>query len=124
MKFRINVVAIFLAVLTVIGCGSHEAQVSGRVTCQGKAVVGSILFSPKGEGQSNTGPSVPVPLNEDGRFEVRLKTIGMHILTVTPRDVKFPVPAGEFDYPCDRSPVEREVRAGQNDITLELAVRK
>ena len=31
---------------------------------------------------------------------------------------------GQPDYPCDRSPLERDVKAGDNDITIELGRRK
>jgi hypothetical protein len=114
---------ILVGSLALIGCGEHSAQVTGRVTCEGKPVTGSILFSPKGEGESNTGPAVNAPIGEDGSYELRLKTTGKHTVVVTPRDIKFPVPPGELDYPCDRTPFEREVQAGPNDITIELTAR-
>ena len=124
MKFALNAGAILAGLLTGIGCGSQSAQVTGRVTCQGNPVKGSILFSPKGESESNTGPAVNGPLNEDGTFQLRLTTVGAHMVVITPSDVKFPVPPGKFDYPCDRSAVEREVVAGANDITIEMGERK
>jgi hypothetical protein len=112
-----------LILLALVGCGEQKAQVTGRVTCQGKPVVGSILFSPKGENERNTGPAVNTALGEDGSYELQLKTTGKHTVVVTPRDIKFPVPPGELDYPCDRSPLEREIQAGPNDITIELTAR-
>ena len=120
MKVHMKMAAVRAGLLGVVGCGDNAAQVTGQVKCQGKPVVGSILFSPQGENESNTGSAVSAPLGEDGSFQLQLKTIGKHTVVVTPRDVKFPVPAGEFDYPCDRSPVEREVQAGKNNITIEL----
>ena len=60
----------------------------------------------------------------DGSFEIRLTTIGKHTIVVTPVDVKFPVPPGQVDYPCDRSPSERDVQAGMNKMTIELADHK
>jgi hypothetical protein len=95
--------------------------VAGRVTCRGNPVVGGITFSPKGEGAGNTGPAVSAALKEDGRYELRLTTIGQHTVVVTPRDVK--TKPGEPDYPCERTPKELEVKAGNNEIVIELAER-
>jgi len=119
----LNAMAILAGVLGLIGCGNPAATVSGRVTCRGQPVVGGILFSPKGEDEKNRGRAVSAPLKEDGSYEIRLRTLGKHTVVVTPRDVKSPVPPGEWEYPCDRSPVEREVKAGQNNITIELTPR-
>jgi hypothetical protein len=124
MKVHKQVALIIAVVLAPVGCGDHAAQVRGRVTCQEKPVVGSILFSPKGDDPSNTGPAVSAALSEEGTYELKLKSIGKHTVVITPRDVKFPVPPGQFDYPCDRSPLEREVQAGANEISIDMAVRR
>jgi hypothetical protein len=113
-----------IASVAVMGCSHHAAQVTGRVTCEEKPVVGSILFSPAGEGDDNTGPAVSAPLDKDGVFKLQLKTTGKHTVLITPRDVKFPVPAGQFDYPCDRLPIEKEVQPGDNAFTIEMSTRK
>jgi hypothetical protein len=123
-RVSLSAIAILAGLLGLMGCGGPAATVSGRVTCRGIPVVGGIVFSPKGEDERNKGPAVPAQLKEDGSYEVRLTTIGKHTVVVTPRDVKFPVPPGEFDYPCDRTPLERDVKAGDNDITIELAPRR
>ena len=115
--------ALALGMVATAGCRGPAATVTGRVTCQGKPVCGVILFSPKGEGAGNTGPSVNAPLGEDGRFEVRLTSLGKHTVVITPRDVAFRPKAGEVDYPCDRLPLERDIQAGDNDLTIELAER-
>jgi len=115
--------ALVLGMLATAGCGGPPATVTGRVTCQDKPVSGVILFSPKGEDAGNTGPSVNAPLREDGSFELRLTTLGKHIVVITPRDITLRPKPGEFDYPCDRSPLERDIKAGDNDITIELAKR-
>ncbi len=120
MKYYLKIVAIPSVCLAIIGCGNQGAKVSGQVTCQGNPVTGSILFSPLGEDEGNTGPAVTAPLSEDGSYQLRLKTVGKHTVVVTPRDVKFPVRPGEFDYPCERAPVEREVQAGENHFSIEL----
>ena len=123
MKRRFKIVASLACLLALAGCGERSSQVTGRVTCQDKPVVGSILFSPAGDDESNTGPAVSAPLNEEGAFQLRLKTIGKHTVVITPRDVKFPVPAGQFDYPCDRAPLEKEIQAGDNDFTIDMAAQ-
>jgi len=115
---------ILIILFCLLGCGDQGALVTGKVTCSDKPVTGSILFSPKGANESTKGPAVNAALKEDGSFEIRLKTIGTHLVQVTPRDVKFPVRPGEIDYPCDRSPIEREVTPGGNDITIELVPRR
>ena len=51
---RLSAPYILLLMLLLVGCGP-SAMVNGTVTCQGKAVPGSILISPKGEGAANTG---------------------------------------------------------------------
>src|SRR5207302_10689079 len=99
MTVHKNVALMLALVLAPMGCSDNVAQVRGRVTCQDKPVVGSILFSPKGDDPSNTGPAVSAALGEDGTYELKLKSTGKHSVVVTPRDVKFPVPAGQSDYP-------------------------
>ena len=119
----------FAAVLVgmfALGCGGPAASVTGRVTCQGKPVVGVILFSPKspgGEVLNSAGPAVQATLSDEGTYELRLSSLGKHVIVVMPRDVAFRPKAGVFDYPCDRSPLEREIVAGDNDVTIELAKR-
>jgi hypothetical protein len=124
MRAHVRGVAVLAGLLALIGCSGSVATVKGRVTCQGNPVKGSILFSPKGEDANNTGPAVPAQLKDDGSFELKLTTIGKHAVTVTPSDVKYPVKPGEMDYPCDRSPQEREIKAGSNEIIIELTPRK
>lgn len=117
---RFGISAALISLLFALGCSERVSQVTGRVTCGGKPVVGGILFSPAGDGDTNTGTSVPARLNEEGEFKLVLKAPGKYLLVITPRDVKFPVPPGEWDYPCDRSPIEKEVQAGANDFTIEM----
>jgi len=112
-----------LGMLATAGCGGPAATVTGQVTCQDKPVSGIILFSPKGEDGGNAGRAVTAPLREDGSFELRLTSIGKHIIVITPRDITLRPKPGEFDYPCDRSPLERDIKAGDNTITIELAKR-
>ncbi len=120
MISRVGTFFFMTALLVAVGCSQQAAQVTGRVTCEGKPVVGSILFSPAGEGDANTGVAVPAPLNEDGVFKLSLKTTGKHLVVITPRDVMLKPPPGQFDYPCDRSPMEKEVQPGDNDFTIEM----
>jgi hypothetical protein len=124
MKVHKQVVLMLTLVLAAIGCSDYSAQVRGRVTCENKPVVGSILFSPRGEDPSNTGPAVSAALNEDGAYELKLKSIGKHTVVITPRDIKFPVPPGQFDYPCDRSPLERDIQAGATEVNIDMAARR
>jgi hypothetical protein len=116
----------FFAVLFVFGlagCGGSSTRVTGRVTCSGKAVRGSILFSPFGLGPNNTGPAVGASLKEDGSYELTLRTVGKHRVVVSPADVVYPAPPGQ-EYPCDLSPLERELAAGTNEVVIELQPRR
>ena len=101
------------------GCGPGTAKVTGKITCNGIPVKGSVQISPFGEGSDNTGPAVSAPLKEDGSFALEIKTTGKHRIQVSPSDVKYPAKPGE-EYPCDLSPIEKELKPGQNDLVLEL----
>lgn len=115
--------ALVLGVFAASGCGGSGARVSGRVTCDGKPVVGFILFSPRGTDPGSAATPVSATLQEDGNYELQLTTPGKYTVVVTPRDVNPRPKPGQFDYPCDRSPLEREVKAGDNTIAIELAKR-
>lgn len=80
------------------------------------------MFSPFGEGSDNTGESVSANLKEDGSYEVHLKTIGKHRIVVTPSDVVYPAKPGH-EYPCDLTPIEKEVKSGDNEIAIQLSKR-
>jgi hypothetical protein len=118
-----SLIAILFGAFASAGCGGPSAKVTGHVTCQGKPVAGVILFSPKGQDGNAAGLSTTAELGEDGGYELRLTSIGAHTIVVTPRDVQLRPKPGTFDYPCDRSPLEREIKAGDNDVTIELGKR-
>ena len=127
MKARGLSAALVVGMFATVGCGGPSARVTGRVTCQGKPVVGMILFSPKealGDTRTAAGPSVSATLSETGGYELRLTSIGKHTVVITPSDVVLRPKAGTFDYPCDRSPLERDIVVGDNDVNIELATRK
>src|SRR5262245_62200491 len=124
MTARLISLVIFLGPFVASGCGGSSAKVTGRITCQGKPVVGVVLFSPKGGDGIDAGPSVSAPLKEDGTFELRLPSIGKYAVVITPRDITLRPKPGEFDFPCDRSPLEREINAGDNHFNVELAERR
>ncbi len=124
MRVCVRVVPVFAALFALIGCSGPSAKVKGRVTCEGKPVVGSILFSPKGENPNNTGPAVNGETDEDGNYELTLSTIGKHNVVVSPRDVKFRLKKGDVPHPCDLAPRELDLKAGENEIAIELKKRK
>jgi hypothetical protein len=123
MLARFSAVGTLLAVLLMTGCGGQSATVSGRVTCDGKPVVGSIMFSPKGDSPENTGPAVEGVLDSDGKYTVQLKSIGSHRVRVSPGDIPYPPIPGK-EYPCDLSTLDKDVKSGTNEISIELAKRK
>src|ERR1700722_489136 len=122
VKIRLWALSVFIGLLAASGCG-RSVRVTGQVSCQGKPVPGGILFSPKGEGPDNTGPAVSAQINEDGSYDLRLTTIGKHKVVVTPQNMKYPIKPGEAAFPCNLSPQEWEVTAGDNSIVIELAKR-
>ncbi len=122
VEMNVRAWAVLALVAALTGCGGPTARVSGRVTCKGKAVKGSILFSPKTENAIAPGPAVAAPLKEDGSFELQLKSLGIHRVVVSPSDVVYPAQPGK-DYPCELKPLEREVKAGANQIEIELSPR-
>jgi hypothetical protein len=117
-----GVVFAVLFAFGLAGCGGPASRVTGRVTCRGKPVQGSILFSPFGQEPNNTGPAVGAPLKEDGSYELKLQTIGKHRVVVSPADIVYPALPGQ-EHPCDLSPLEREVKAGPNEVVIELQPR-
>ena len=58
---RFGASAFIAMLLFAVGCSDRASQVTGHVTCEGKPVVGSIVFTPAGEGEGNTGPGVSDP---------------------------------------------------------------
>jgi hypothetical protein len=117
MTARVFSLLFLLGLLAASGCGGSSADVKGRVTCRNKPVVGLILFSPKGE---EGGKSVSGDLKEDGSFQVQLPGSGKYSIVITPRDVVANPKPGEVDYPCERS-LERDIKPGDNEFTIELA---
>jgi hypothetical protein len=59
-------------------------------------------------------------LKDDGTFKLQLTTPGKHTIVITPRDVKLRPKPGELEYPCDRSPLTRDLSPGDNDLKIEL----
>ncbi|HZZ80852.1 MAG TPA: hypothetical protein VFE62_20285 [Gemmataceae bacterium] len=108
----------------LIGCSGPPPKVSGTISCQGKGVPGSILFSPKGEGKANSGSPTSAQIKDDSTFEVRLPTVGKHTIVISPRDRKYPVKPGELDFPCELTPLERDIQAGANTLKFDLSESK
>ena len=113
---------LFVVLLASAGCGSSGAKVSGKVTCGTRAVPGSILFSPLGQGPNNTVEAVPATLGPDGSYTLELKTTGKHRVVISPSDIIYPAKPGQ-EYPCDLSPLEYDVKPGDNEIIIELRPR-
>jgi hypothetical protein len=122
MRAHFLAVVLLVGAFAAVGCGGPSAKVTGRVTCQGQPVVGVILFSPK-TAEGGAGASVSAPLQEDGSFELQLKNTGKYTVVVTSHDVTLKPKAGQFDYPCDRSPLERDIVAGDNEVLIDLKKR-
>jgi hypothetical protein len=113
-----------LMVPSLVGCGGSATTVSGTVKCSGKAVVGLILFSPVAkEGEINAGESVSADLDAEGRYEAALVSPGKYRIVITPNDVQANPKPGTFDYPCVRTPIEKDFAAGRNEFSIEMPKR-
>jgi len=121
MRSLSGIVAVTFAIAAA-GC-ARPTTVAGKVTCNGKPVRGSILFSPAGEGGNNTGEAVAVPLKDDGSYSLAINTVGKHRVVVSPEDVVYTDKPGGA-YPCDLSPLEKVLAPGSNEIIIELPPQK
>lgn len=115
--------SVLLVLFAMAGCGPPASKVAGKVICNGKPVQGSILFSPAGEGDNNTGPAVAAPLKDDGTYTLELKTSGKHRIAVSPSDMKYSTKPGD-EYPCDLATIERDIKSGANEIVIDLPPHK
>jgi hypothetical protein len=116
-------IGVLIGALAVAGCGGPKATVSGCITCEGKPVSGVVLFSSKGDAAGSVHQSVSAPLSPTGNYTVQLNGAGKYVVVVTPSDVVLRPKAGRFDYPCDRTPKEVDIVAGDNDVTIALPKR-
>jgi hypothetical protein len=116
-------IGVLFGAFGVVGCGGPQATVSGCITCEGKPVTGVVLFSSKGDSAGGVHQSVSAPLSPTGNYTLQLNGVGKYMVVVTPSDVVLRPKAGSFDYPCDRTPKEFDIAAGNNDVTIELPKR-
>jgi hypothetical protein len=110
----------FLIVVLTVGCqpaGPELGLVSGRVTLDGQPLEGArLMFQPDG----NKPPSVGVT-DKDGHYDAFYKRdvdgalVGNH--TVRIRIADKPVIPAKYN---DNSELQREVKAGKNEIDFEL----
>jgi hypothetical protein len=114
-------IGVLIGTFGVVGCGGPQATVSGCITCQSKPVSGVVLFSSKEAGSVHE--SVSAALSPTGNYTLQLNGVGKYVVVVTPSDVVLRPKAGSPDYPCDRSPREIEIVAGNNDVTIDLPKR-
>lgn len=113
-----------LMVAVLAGCGGSAAHVTGTVKCSGKPVAGLILFSPVTiQSGNNAGEAISATLDAEGRYEATLPIAGKYRIVITPVDVVANPKPGAFDYPCDRTPIEKEFNVGHNDFPIEMSKR-
>src|SRR5947209_1386810 len=126
------IICALLAACT-LGCGGGKGRVKGRVvengspvTVEGQAAVMFYLIGEDGKPDPTRG--YPVPLNEDGSFELVASggqvPPGNYLITV---EVNGPKSAtgmgrfkGRFSYPD--SPLRQEVKGGRNNLTVDLGL--
>ena len=121
-----------LVVLTGCGSGAATADVSGKVTYEGKPVTGgSIGFTPIGSGEGNAGKAGGGMVGADGSYTISTygendgAVIGKHRVSYTPPppgespgESKAPPPSG-FEGLVPKT-AEVEVVKGENTIDIEL----
>jgi hypothetical protein len=111
--------AIVLLLISAVGCarpGAELANVTGRVTLDGKPVSSARLtFQPDGNRSPSTGFT-----EGDGRYKLLFKRgvegamIGMHTVQIQANRAKIPAKYG------DATELQREVKPGSNEIDFEL----
>lgn len=124
---------ILLALLAAcaFGCGSSKGRVTGKIVengnpikVEGQAAVMFYLIGEDGKPDINKG--YPVPLNEDGTFELIASggqvPPGTYLITVEVNGPKSTTGMGRFKgrFPFPDSPLRQEVKAGRNNVTIDL----
>ena len=115
----------------LVGCGGGPsdqpdlAPVSGKVTVGGQPLSNAIVtFTPVSEGRPSSGAT-----DAQGAFELQYTAnaegamIGQHTVTITlvqPDDDDTPVDPSKLPPAATDGSVKKEVKAGSNDITIEL----
>jgi hypothetical protein len=118
-----------VALLAVVaGCGSGKARVKGRLVENGQAkkfpaTQVALEFVPlDADGKPEPGKSYTAVVNEDGTFEVVASggelPPGKYQVTVTATgDLRAKYRA----FAAPTSAIRREIKAGKNDLTIDLA---
>jgi hypothetical protein len=115
-----------------LGCGPNLGRVKGRVVENGQPVSidgqAAIMFYLIGEdGKPNPSKSYPMPLSTDGSFELVASggaiSPGTYLVSREVNAAKSPTGLGRlkgrFTYP--NSKLRQEIKAGANDVTIDLA---
>ena len=132
---RMTSICLLLTLLPVLGCGGgSEAEVSGQVTYDGKAVTGgSLTFAPVAEaGNTNPGAPASASVEEDGSYSVSAVVPGTNAVSYFPPAMGYPeghepepgepLPTSGFEGLVPREE-KVDVTAGSHTIDIEL-VRK
>jgi hypothetical protein len=133
--FRPLALVLVTGLAAVAGCGGTATeQVSGKLTANGQPVTGgSLSFAPIGDGSVAATEPAEAPVGSDGSYTVTKGAVaGKHRVSYYPPPVEQgeaqmwdgtgPKPEtkkSEYDG-MKVSPNEVEVKAGKNDIPLEL----
>ena len=124
-----------LAAASVLGCGGTTGKVKGRVVEDGKPVTidgeAALMFFLLDEaGKPDHAKSFPMTLAKDGSFELAASggelPPGKYLVTMEVNAPKSTKGLGKYKgrFSLHDSPLRQEVKAGRNDLTVELKPAK
>ena len=122
---------IAFAAALALGCGG-SSRVKGRVVENGTPITidgqAALMFYLVGEdGKPNPSRSYSIPLSVDGSFELVSSggevPPGIYLVTLEVNAPKATKGIGRFKglFTFPNSPLRQEVKAGKNEVTIELA---
>jgi hypothetical protein len=131
MSTRNTLLLVALAV-SAAGCAGNQGRLKGRVVENGQPITidgqAALMFYQIGaDGKPNPSRSYPIPLSNDGSFELVASggevPAGTYLVSL---EVNAPKSStglgrfkGRFTYP--ESALRHEVKAGANEVTIDLA---
>ena len=120
------------AVAFTLGCGGGVGKVKGRVVEGGQPVTidgqAALMFYLIGaDGKPDHAKSYPMTLSKDGSFEMVASggevPPGTYLVTLEVNATKSSTGLGKYKgrFNLQDSPLRQEVKAGKNELTIDLA---
>lgn len=128
---RILSLLLALAAASALGCGGTTGKVKGRVVEDGKPVAidgqaALMFYLLDAGGKPDHAKSYPMTLSKDGSFELAASggemPPGTYLVTMEINAPKSAKGLGKYKgrFGLPDSPLRQEVKAGKNELTVEL----